>query len=118
MSHLASRTTSATAINLAGVGEDCRFQYSGPGTTVGDLRRACEQGIFGRDPRTWIVHRESGAAGGWSPDGLAEIYAWLLDQARAAAIGFGVAKGLDAVSQLRYRKIRKDWRNGGSPRPD
>jgi hypothetical protein len=82
-----------TAINLAGVGEDGRFQYSGPDTTIGDLRRACEQGIFGGDPRTWIVHRESVAAGGWSPDGLAEICAWLLDQAGAAAIGFAVAKG-------------------------
>jgi hypothetical protein len=106
-----------TAINLAGVGEDGRFQYSGPDTTVGDLRRACEQGIFGGDPRTWIVHRESGAAGGWSPDGLAEISAWLLDQAGAAAIGFAVAKGLDAVSQVRYRKIRKDWRERGFTAP-
>lgn len=106
-----------TANNLAGVDEYGRFQYSGPDTTVGDLRRACNEGIFGGDPQIWIVHRESGVAGGWSPDGLAEICAWLLDQGGAAVVGFVVGKGLDNVSRLRCRSIRKEWRNRGFTAP-
>jgi hypothetical protein len=106
------------AINLAGVGEGGRFQYSGPNTTVGDLRRACEHGIFSGDPRTWIVHRESGAAGGWP----------LTDSPRSAH-GCSIRPGqppLDlpsprgSVGCLSCVTARSAWTGGnvGSPRPD
>lgn len=105
------------SINLAGVDEEGSFRYSGPDTTVGDLRRACDAGIFGGDPQVWIVHRDSGAAGGWSPDGLAEISTWLLSEAGSAVVGYAIGKGLDPMSQLRFRAIRKDWRERGFTGP-
>lgn len=105
------------SINLAGVDEEGSFRYSGPDTTVGDLRRACDREIFGGDPRVWIVHRDSGAAGGWSPDGLAEIAVWLLSEGGSAVVGYAVGKKLDTISQLRFRAVRRDWRERGFTAP-
>lgn len=105
------------AINLGGVSSDGRFRYMGPETTLADLQRACDVGVFDGDPLSWIIHLDSAAAGGWAPDGLYEVAAWLLNQGGAAGVGFVVGAGLAKVPQLRYLTIRNDWRHSGYTGP-